>query len=165
MLGMSMSLSRFYVTNGSIAPLYGGGTDFRSGRITEMGGNPLLSQPWRLRLAVSRADDFRFTPNIGHALAMFSNCGLSDKGSFSVSHRAHGSLRGRRQVMARPMMASGTGCLYMSVARSLMNLAWPQHHSRDHPASVPMGHGSVPEERVQVFLYGHAGISSLVQAK
>jgi len=35
-----------------------------------MGGNPLLSQPWRLRLAVSRADDFRFTSNIGYALAM-----------------------------------------------------------------------------------------------
>jgi len=36
MLGMSMSLSRFYVTNGSIAPLYGGGTDFRSGRIADI---------------------------------------------------------------------------------------------------------------------------------
>ncbi len=38
---------------------------------------------------------------------MFSNCGLSHKGGFCVSHRAHGSLRGRHRLAARPMMASG----------------------------------------------------------
>ncbi len=38
---------------------------------------------------------------------MFSNCGLSHKGWFSVSHRAHCSLRGRYRLAARLMMASG----------------------------------------------------------
>ncbi len=36
---------------------------------------------------------------------MFSNCGLSRKGKVFVSHRAHGSLRGRDRVVARRMMA------------------------------------------------------------
>ena len=40
---------------------------------------------------------------------VFSNCGLSDKGSFYLSH--HGSLRGRDRLVARPMMASVAGCL------------------------------------------------------
>ncbi len=45
------------------------------------------------------------------ATRMFSNSGLSRKGSDIVSHRGHGSLRGRHRVAGRPMMASGTGCL------------------------------------------------------
>jgi hypothetical protein len=50
----------------------------------------------------------------------FSNCGLSDKGSFYLSHRAHGSLRGRDRLVARPMMAfsncglSDKGSFYLS---------------------------------------------------
>ena len=56
---------------------------------------------------------------------MFSNCGLSLKGKVFVSHRAHGSLRGRDRVSARPMMASGTGCLQMSAARSMRDNARP----------------------------------------
>jgi len=37
----------------------------------------------------------------------FSNCGLSGKGGFYVSHRAHGSLRDRHRLAVRPMTASG----------------------------------------------------------
>jgi len=61
---------------------------------------------------------------------MFSNCGLSHKGSDFVSHRGHGSLRGRHRVAGRPMMASGTGCLQMSAARSMLDNAWRSEPSR-----------------------------------
>ena len=62
--------------------------------------------------------------------AAFSNCGLSDKGSFYLSHRAHGSLRGRDRLVARPMMASVAGCLPRSAARSEISVARPQRNSR-----------------------------------
>ena len=65
---------------------------------------------------------------------MFSICGRKFKGVFR-SHRAHGSLRGRR---CRLIMASGTGASKRSGARS------PEFRRidvgrRGHPASVPMG--------------------------
>lgn len=67
---------------------------------------------------------------------MFSICGPCFKVGL-VSHRAHGSLRGRS---CRPMMASVTGCLRWSAARSP---DWRiDIRQRGHPASVPMGPGS-----------------------
>jgi len=45
--------------------------------------------------------------------------------------------------MARPMMASVTGCLQRSAARSGVRMARPRRKSRDHPASVPVGQHSV----------------------
>lgn len=96
---------------------------------------------------------------------MFSTCGLSHKGSSCLSHRAHGSLRGRHRLTARPMMVSGAGCLQWSAARSMAGKAPPRHSSRDHAASVPVGQRSVLLERISVFLCRHAGNASLVQAK
>ncbi len=95
----------------------------------------------------------------------FSNCGLSHKGNVFMSHRAHGSLRGRSLWAARPMMASGAGCLQRSAARSAIRMARPRRSKRDHPASVPVGQRPVPVEQIGVFLFGHAGNASLVQAK
>ena len=63
------------------------------------------------------------------------------------------------------MMASGTGCLQRSAARSVFDFAWPRHSARDHPASVPVAQRSVLVERIGEFLFGRAGISSLLQAK
>jgi len=84
-------------------------------------------------------------------IVMFSNCGLSHKGIFCMSHWARGSLRGRELFAARPMMASGTGCLQRSVARSMAGKALPRHSTRDHPASVPVGQRSVLVERIGCF--------------
>ncbi len=63
------------------------------------------------------------------------------------------------------MMTSAAGCLQRSAARSVIRMARPRHSRRDHPASVPVGQRPVPVERIGVFLFGHAGNASLVQAK
>jgi len=47
-----------------------------------------------------------------------------------------------------PMMASRTGCLQMSAAKSMLDSAWPRHSVRDHPASVLVGQRSVSVERI-----------------
>jgi hypothetical protein len=89
----------------------------------------------------------------------FSICGRKFKGVFR-SHRAHGSLRGRRY---RLIMASGTGASKWSAARS-PGFRRIDIRRRGHPATVPMGRLYT---RTGVFGWwlSHAGSSSLVQAK
>ena len=67
--------------------------------------------------------------------------------------------------MACFMMASGTGCLQRFAAKSVPDVARRRHSTRDHPASVPVGQHTVLLERMGLFLYAHAGMFSLLQAK
>ena len=78
--------------------------------------------------------ELRTKPPFETVQLMFSICGLNFKGVFQ-SHRAHGSLRGRR---CRLIMASGTGASKRSAARS-PNFRRIDIRRRGHPATVPMG--------------------------